>query len=90
MGQWVVVDGQAARPKDLYILRGAGAQFMGRAGGEDVGGRGRLQQARSNFSGSASRSSWSGRLGGGWGVGTASPRDHVRFYIHNLESQSPF
>ena len=35
MGQWVVVDGQAARPKDLYILRGAGAQFVGRAGGED-------------------------------------------------------
>ena len=35
VGQWVVVDGQAARPKDLYILRGAGAQFVGRAGGED-------------------------------------------------------
>ena len=35
MGQWLVVDGQAAWPKDIYILRGAGAQFVGRAGGED-------------------------------------------------------
>ena len=35
VGRWLVVDGQAARPKDIFILCGAGGQFVGRAGGEE-------------------------------------------------------
>ena len=87
VGRWLVVDRQAAWPKDIFILRGAGAQFVGRAGGED----GAVCSRRGAFLAGPLRARRGlAVLGGGWGVGTAFTRDHVRFYIHNLEPQSPF
>ena len=53
-------------------------------------GRARLQLPLNTFRSPATHSRVPGRLGGGWGVGTALARYVVIFCIHNLECQSSF
>ena len=81
------MDGGAARPKDIFPFREAGAQAVGRAGGA-AGAvfdrrRGLLFLPLREFL-------LSGPGEGRWGVGTTLARDDNSLYIHALESQSPF
>ena len=82
-----MVDGQAARPRDLFIRRGAETQAVGRVGGaaEAV-----FSRRGAHLAGPLRTCRARACRGGGWGVGTALARDHVRFYTHILESQSSF
>ena len=70
VGRWLVVDGQPARPRDLFILCGAGGQVVGRAGEED----GDVFDSRGGLFAAPLRASRGRPVPGG--VGVLAPHSH--------------